>query len=124
MVDVVGPSITSVVNSSLKMELFLTGLKQAVIQPLLKKPNLDWLELKNYRHISKLPCLSKILEKVVYSQLMSFLSRYEILDKFQSSFRAGHSTESALLRVVNDLRIIRDAGKPGSSDFIALKCSF
>ncbi len=109
MVDVVGPSITSIVNCSLHNGVVPTGLKQAVIQPLLKKPNLDPLELNNYRPISKLPCLAKILEKVVYSQLMSFLSRFEILDKFQSGFRVGHSTESALLRVFNDLRIIRDA---------------
>ncbi len=124
MVDVVGPSITSIVNCSLHNGVVPTGLKQAVIQPLLKKPNLDPLELNNYRPISKLPCLAKILEKVVYSQLMSFLSRHEIFDKFQSGFRVGHSTESALLRVVNDLRIIRDAGNAAALILLDLSAAF
>ncbi len=124
MVDVVVPSITSIVNCSLHNGVVPTGLKQAVIQPLLKKPNLDPLELNNYRPISKLPCLAKILEKVVYSQLMSFLSRFEILDKFQSGFRVGHSTESALLRVVNDLRVIRDAGNAAALILLDLSAAF
>lgn len=97
VVDCVGPSISSIINSSFHNGIVPTALKQAVIQPHLKKHNLDTCELKNYRPISKLPCLSKVLEKVVYAQLMSFLSKHEILDKFQSGFRAGHSTESALL---------------------------
>ncbi len=65
-------------------------LQQALIQPLLKKPNLDPLELKNYWPISKLPCLANILEKVVYSQLMSFLSRYDVLPLSVSGALLGH----------------------------------
>lgn len=84
--DVIGPSITFIINSSLHNRIVPMGLKQEVIQP-----KLDPLELKNYCPISKLLCLSKILENVVYSQLMSFLSKEEILDKFQSDFRAVHS---------------------------------
>ncbi len=55
---------------------------------------------------------------------MSFLSRFEILDKFQSGFRVGHSTESALLRVVNDLRIIRDAGNVAALILLDLSAAF
>jgi len=91
-VDVVGPSIAYIINSSLQNGIVPTAFKQAVIQPLLKKHNLDSFDLQNYRPISKLSCLSKVLEKVVYAQLMLFLSKHEILDKFQSGFRAGYST--------------------------------
>lgn len=99
--DVVGPSITSIINRSLHNRIVPMGLKQAVIQP-----KLDPLELKNYCPISKLLCLSKILEKVVYSELMSFLSQYEILDQFQSGLgqftvRPVASHRGYLITVIN-----------------------
>ncbi len=49
---------------------------------------------------------------------------FNILDKFQSGFRVGHSTESALLRVVNDLRIIRDAGNVAALILLDLSAAF
>lgn len=80
------------------------------MQPLLKKPQLDPAMCCNYRPISKLPFISKLLEKVVFSQLQSFLDSFSILDKFQSGFRSLHSTESALLRVRNDMLLSLDSG--------------
>lgn len=55
---------------------------------------------------------------------MSILNRYDILDKFQSGFCAGHSTESAYLRVVNDLCIIRDAGNTTALILLDLSAAF
>ncbi len=122
--DFIGPSITSIVNCSFSSGIFPSCLKQAVIQPLLKKSALDPLEFTNYRPISKLPCISKILEKVVLSQLSSQLSNNDVLDAFQSGFRAGHSTESALLRVSNDLLLIADSGSRGALIMLDLSAAF
>ena len=72
--------------------------KHAVVQPLIKKHNIDPSVLSNFRPISKLPFLSN--EKVVLNQLQSHLDFNDILEKFQSDFKSCHSTEMALLRVL------------------------
>ena len=69
----------------------------------MKKPLLDKNLLKNYRPISNLPFLSKILEKVVLHKLLSHLQENNLSNPFQSVYRAGHSTETVLLRIVNDI---------------------
>jgi len=52
---------------------FLNSLKTAVVKPLLKKSNLDKTILSNYRLISNLPFIGKIIEKVVFNQLNKYL---------------------------------------------------
>ncbi len=80
--------------------------------------------LANYRPISKLPFLSKVLQKVVFHQLSSFLKNSDILDKFQSGFRAQYSTEYALLKVLNDLLLAVDSGKCGVLVLLDLSSAF
>uniref|UniRef100_A0A8P4K1H9 Reverse transcriptase domain-containing protein n=1 Tax=Dicentrarchus labrax TaxID=13489 RepID=A0A8P4K1H9_DICLA len=106
----VGPSVIAVINSSLTSGVVPENFKHAVVQPLIKKPALDPAVLANFRPISKLPLLSKILEKIVHSQLMAFLEEHNILEVFQSGFKTVHSTGSALLRVFNDIFLATDSG--------------
>lgn len=72
---------TSIINSSLNSGIFPTAFKTSMVKPLLKKSNLDNSELSNYRPISNLPFLGKLLEKIVFNQLLVHLTNNGILEK-------------------------------------------
>ena len=96
-VDSLVPLITRIVNDSLEAGTVHDVLKQAIDTPLLKKPNLDSNMLKNYRPVSNLLFISKIIEKAVLTQLQEHLSGNGLLETCQSVYRKEHSTETALL---------------------------
>ena len=90
----------------------LTGLvpdnwKTALVFPLLKKPGLN-LILKNFRPVSNLPFISKVAEKVALQKLLDHCEEHAPLPKFQSAFRKFYSTETALLKVHNDVLLHMD----------------
>ena len=95
--------ITAIMNSSLESSTVPDAFKQAVVRPVLKKVTLDEDALCSYRPISNLPFLSKLVEKVIARQLNIHLDMNTLRDPFQSAYRHGHSTETALLRVKNDI---------------------
>ena len=101
--DILLPTITNIINTSLTTGIVPPDLKTAIVKPLLKKPSLDKNLLKNYRPISNLPFLSKFLEKVVLHKLLSHLQENNLSNPFQSAYRAGCSPETVLLRIVNDI---------------------
>ena len=93
-----------------------------MIVPLIKKPGLDPEILKNYRPVANLSFLSKVLERAIIAlQIYEHLSNNDIVDSFQSAYKAGHSCETALLRVYND--IVTTVGKGNGAMLVLLDLS-
>ncbi len=112
------------IQDSLKSGVFPTQFKLANVIPLLKKPSLDQNELKNYRPVSNLSFVSKLIEKVVAEQLNTHLVENCLLEEFQSAYRKGHSTETALLRVQSDILCAIDQGKAAYLILLDLSAAF
>jgi len=90
--------------------LFPSDFKNAVVCPRLKKEWLDASQLKKYRPVSNLSFFSKLLERVVQVRLQAFLDDGDMLLATQSAYRQFHCTESAVLKVYNDLLLAADSG--------------
>ena len=90
------PVITRIVNSSLSSGYFPAVWKEALVCPLLKKAGLDPV-FKNLRPVSNLHFLSKLTERAVFDQTYNRMMDLGLYPLFQSAYRKGHSTETALL---------------------------
>ena len=118
------PTITHIINSSILSGSCPVSFKSAIVKPLLKKPTLDPNILKNFRPVSNLSFLSKILEKVVLQQLFDYLHTHSLLSPNQSAYRPAHSTETALLRVTNDILTALDRGDVTFLTLLDLSAAF
>jgi len=92
------PFITALFNASYRDGVFPSSQKRAVVTPALKKPTLDASDMGNYRPISNLTFLSKLLERCAYEQLSVYLQKNSLLPEHQSAYRPSHSTETAMLK--------------------------
>ena len=101
--DATLPFLVTLINSSLSEGVVPDEMKIARVKPLLKSPKLDPNELKNYRPVSNLSYISKLLERVVARRLNNHMITNGLHEPLQSAYKAGHSTETALLRVHNDV---------------------
>ena len=81
-------------------------------------------ELGNYRPISVLPLVSKVLEKTIYQQLHDYLQENRLLNTYQSGFRSLHSTTTALLETTNNWSININNGLLNGVLFIDLEKAF
>ena len=90
--------LTKLVSESLQTGEFLDDLKEALVKPLLKKISLETI-FKNYRPVSNLPFIGKLMERCVIDQLMDHIHTNYLMEPLQSANKSCCSTETALLKV-------------------------
>ena len=86
-----------IINLSIKLSTFPDKCKTAKWIPLFKKGLKT--DPKNYRQISLLPLLSKLIEKVIYTETQEYIDKHFLLYKFQSGFRKNFSTDYCLVQL-------------------------
>jgi hypothetical protein len=118
--DVLAVPIASILNLSLSSGILPGEMKLTFVSPLLKKSSLCVDNLNNYRPVSLLSFLSKLVERVVAKQLSSHLLTGDLYVPVQSAYRPNHSTETALLKVFNDLLLSVDSGDAAALALIGL----
>ena len=106
--EIIKSAITHIINLSISTENVPDLLKQAIVKPLYKKGSR--LEVGNYRPVSLLCIISKILEKAVYVQLEKHLIDNNLLYEFQSGFRKSYSTDTCLINLIDTIRTENSQG--------------
>ena len=100
--DKLGETITAIVNISLRDGVFAKTWKEVIVHPLLKKPGLE-LVAANYRPVSNLPFISKVVEKCMLTRLNKHCDDNNLLPEYQSAYRKNYSCETALVKLMDDI---------------------
>jgi len=124
VVSELAPFLTELVNRSLSTGCVPEVFREAYITPRLKKVDLDPSDVRSYRPISNLSVISKLLEKLVARQLLSHLNSTGLLPSLQSAYRANHSTETAVLKVLSDILLDIDSGDLSALVLLDLSAAF
>jgi len=106
--EIITPSITHIINRSIEQGYFPNDLKIARVIPIYKKGSK--LDPGNYRPVSILGCLSKVMERIIFEQIDNYLKSQNLLYEFQSGFRKSHSTDSCLLFLTDYIKREVDKG--------------
>lgn len=102
--------ITHIFNAIVTTSVFPNEWKKSKIIPIKKKSTANSLD--NLRPISILPALSKVFEKIIKTDICKHVAVNNLLCEFQSGYREKHSTKTAMLKVVDDIGVILDNGRP------------
>ena len=113
-----------IINLSLVEGKFPDTFKIAHVTPQLKKPSLDRNELSNFRPVSGLNFVSKLIEKIVASQIKSRMQNSGFSNNFQSAYKCGNSTETALSYIQNDILSAMDRGELTALSLLDLSAAF
>ena len=122
--DILLPSITKLVNYSLIEGSFPNSFKKVVVNPLIKKSSLPRNDLKNYRTVSGLCFLWKLVERVIARQLTSHINNNKLDNPHQSAYKPGHSTEAALLLTKNEVHLSLACSEPTALVLFELSAAF
>ena len=110
--DVFSELISRLANLSFTEGCFPAMFKQAIVTPLLKKPGLDQSDPSNYRPISNLYNISKLLERLFLFRFQSHVSNSPNFNPLQSAYRRFHSTETSLLNTLDQVYTAADSSQP------------
>ena len=102
------PFITDLCNASLQQGCLPLSHRHAIVRPRLKKAGADASDVQNYRPVSNLAFIAKVVERLACRQLVSFLERLRLMPSVQSAYRSKHSTETAVLKVITDVLLIEE----------------
>lgn len=116
------PILTYLANLCFQKGIFPTALKASIITPIFKGGESD--DVSNYRPISVLPAISKIIEKLLNVRLLNYLSKFNILSPSQYGFQRGKSTEDAITDLSTLVTEQLDAGYRCLGVFLDLKKAF
>jgi hypothetical protein len=119
--DIIKP-LTLIINQCINTGKFPKSLKKAKVIPFYKKGNIHVMD--NYRPVSLLPCMSKVIEKVMYCQIYEYLDTHKLLYSGQYGFRKNHSTELATLELVDRLIKQMDENKVPLNVYLDLSKAF
>src|SRR5664279_4437542 len=122
--SVIAPVITNMCNASFDQRVLPASQKKAITVPLLKKPTLDSSDLNSFRPISNLSFVSKIVERVADSRFVEHVEKYSLFPVFQSAYRVHYSTETALVRLHNDMVSVIDNGEVGGLVLLDMSSAF
>ena len=96
--EILGPTLRELINSSITTGVIYPSWKQAIIRPKLKRQNLD-PTLANHWPLSNFSFISKLSWEVTVNQLLDHLNTQYLFPSMQSAYRRHHSTETTLLKV-------------------------
>ena len=123
-VDILFPSIIKLVNLSLAEGVFLKHSIRRLLPPLIKKASLPSENLKNYRLISGLCFMSKLVEWIVVQQLIQHINSNNLGNPQQTAYKAGHPKETALLHVKNEIHLSLSHGDPTALVLLDMSAAF